>query len=160
MVRADGKYAGIITRQPRSRLRVRLRTERTGNPFGMGIKVHGLAAEKADEGLAALTGEFDGEAGWGGNGGDDGNPRGQCLLHNLERSSPADEQDVRVEGKPVFQKRIAEDLIDSIVPANIFAQDDKFALRIKNRSGVQAAGLREGRLGSAQAFGELGQRFG
>src|SRR2546426_312567 len=69
------------------------------NSFGMGIDVHGLAAEKTDERFATLTGKFDRQAGRGGY---DRNPRGQCLLHNFERSTATDQQNVRVEGEPVF----------------------------------------------------------
>ena len=54
------------------------------NPFWMRIDVHGVVAQKADQGDAAGVGQFDAQAGGGGNGGDTGNAGQQGFLDDLE----------------------------------------------------------------------------
>ena len=54
---------------------LRRATRHSDDAFGVGIDVHRVVAEEADKGYAATVGEFDGEAGGGGDGPDAGDTR-------------------------------------------------------------------------------------
>jgi hypothetical protein len=119
----------------------------------VGVDIETFVAEEADEGLSGLFGELDGEAGGGGDGGDDGDASCERLLHDFERRSAADQQDVVVEGHAT-EKRVAEDLVDGVVTADVFVEDEELACRVKQGGGVEAAGAGEGGLGLVEGRGE------
>ncbi len=63
--------------------------------------------------------------------------------------------------QPVVQHRPADDLVDGVVPADVFAQHEQFAgRRVEERGGVQSAGLVEDRLLRAQRVGEADEGRG
>src|SRR5882762_4973546 len=92
-----------------------------------GVDVHAAAAEKADQRLATVAGKICRKIRWRGDSGDNRDPRGQRLLHDFKRAAPRDEQDVSIDGKEPVEKAMADDFIDSIVPPNIFAEDNHLA---------------------------------
>ena len=55
------------------------------------VNIHRLATKEADEGLAGIAGEFDGEAARGGDGGDERNAGGEGFLDHLEGDAAAEE---------------------------------------------------------------------
>lgn len=61
-----------------------LRVSLFDDPFGMGVDVHGVVAQEADEGDTAGVGQFHGEAGGGRDGGDTGDASEQGFLDDLE----------------------------------------------------------------------------
>src|ERR1700722_9271374 len=83
-------------------------------PIGMGINVHSLAAQKADQRLIVLLCEFHGQAGRGGYGRHDWNACRQRLLHNFKRASTRDEQDVAIQRERALEKAMADYFIDGV----------------------------------------------
>src|SRR5579875_807692 len=116
----------------------------------MSIDVHGVVAQEADQSDTALIGQFDGQAGGSGDGGDAGNARQQGLLDDLERGAPAYQQDSLFVGIGSMQQSMPDELVNSIMAANIFAQQQQFAATGKDSSSVQAPGMSEDGLLLAQ----------
>src|SRR5882762_8441882 len=58
------------------------------------------------------------------------------------------------------EQRPTDDLVDGVVPADVFSQDEQFARRSKKRSGMQSAGSHEDRLRFAQYWWQLAKYFG
>src|SRR5882762_9309451 len=58
------------------------------------------------------------------------------------------------------EQRPTDDLVDGVVPADVFAQDEQFARRSKKRRGMQSAGSHEDRLRFAQNRRQLAKYFG
>jgi hypothetical protein len=119
----------------------------------MRVNIHRLTAEEADEGLAGIVGEVDGEAAGGGDGGDEGDAGSEGFLNHLEGDAAAEEQDVVIERQEVVHERMTEDLVEGVVTAHIFAGDDEVAFEVKNGAGVQAASFGKGLLGGAELVG-------
>ena len=55
---------------------------------------------------------------------------------------------------------MADQLVERIVPADVFTQLEQLARQIKQRAGMQSAGLLERLLLRAQAVGKKEDRFG
>ena len=104
--------------------------------------------------MVAFAGEFGGEAGGGGNGGDDRDAAGEGFLHDLERGAAADQQDVFAEGQFFVEEGPAEDFVDGVVTADIFAECEQVAGKVEERGGVNATGFGEGGLRGNEFFGE------
>lgn len=62
----------------------------------MGVDVHFVAAEEADEGLMGGLGEFNGEAAGGGDGGDERDVGGKGFLNDFEGDPAADHEEMIV----------------------------------------------------------------
>src|SRR4051794_31494661 len=103
----------------------------------MSVDVHPLAAEEADQGLAAVAREGDGEAGRGGDGGDDRNASGEGFLHDLERTAARDEEDVAAQGEASGEEAMADDFIDGVVAPDVLAQDDELSVGVEKRGRVE-----------------------
>ena len=90
----------------------------------MGIDVESILADEGDQRLAAFLGEIDGETRRGGYGDDYGNSAGQGLLHDLEGGATADDKNLSIEGEQGIEQRMAEDLVNSVVTTDIFANNN------------------------------------
>ena len=119
----------------------------------MRVNIHCFTAKEANEGLAGIASEVDGEAAGGGDGGDEGDASGEGFLDHLEGNAATEEQDVTVERQEAVHKRMAEDLVEGVVAAHVFAGDDEVAFEVKNGAGVQAASFGKGLLGGAELVG-------
>ena len=107
-----------------------------------------------------MAGEIDGEAGGGGDGGGDGDAGGEGFLHDFERGASADEEDVVGERKFLIQESPAEDFIDGVMAADIFAHNEEVSAEVEEGGGVEAAGFFEGGLCGADFAGEGADDFG
>ena len=104
--------------------------------------------------MAALLREIGRERGWRRDRGDDRHARGQRFLDDLEARAAANQQDVVVvREQPVLQP-VPDHLVQGVMPADVFAEDDQLARHGEDRGGVEAAGAVEGGLGLPHLFRE------
>ena len=119
----------------------------------MRVNVERLAAQKTDERLPALPRKSHRQTRRRRHRADNRNPPRQGLLHNFKRRPAADQQYMPVKWQQILQKTAADDLVNRVVPANVFTHDDKFASFVEDGRRVQPTSLRESFLRHTQAFG-------
>ena len=85
------------------------------------IDVEATLAKEAHERDARFGGEVDREGRRSGDRGDEANPRRQGFLNDLEGDSPADHEQVPLEGQLRVQKGSADEFVDGVVTADILA---------------------------------------
>ena len=83
------------------------------------------------------------------------NPRDRRLLHELEAGPPADEQNRIAQRRPPRQELRADQLIERIMPADVFADAVQMPCRIEESRRVKAAGPIEPGLGRPQRVRQL-----
>ena len=109
-----------------------------------GVNIHSALAQEADQRLATGFGEVDREARGRGDGGDDQDSRREGFLHDLEGGAATHQEHVVVEWKLFVEQTETDDFVDGVVAANVFSQDDQFALSREHGGGVEPTGFREG----------------
>src|SRR5882724_11556245 len=114
-----------------------------GDPVGVGVEVHGGAAEEADEGEAGFGGQVDGEGGGGGDGGEDGDAGEDGFLGQFEGGAAGDHEDGGGQREAGGAEGPADDLVHRVVAADVFAGAEQGAVRGEEAGGVQAAGAVE-----------------
>src|SRR5215208_3432423 len=97
----DWKWCGKRSR----RLPLALR-----DPLVSGVNVHRASANKSRQRLSAFAREFHRQAGGGGDRGDDGNAGRMRFLHHLKRGASAEERNVAMQRRALFEKRRADEL--------------------------------------------------
>ena len=118
-----------------------------------------VCVERFGSGVGAGFGEFDREAGRSGDGRNDWNPAGKRFLQNLKGGAAAYHEDMRAQRKQFVQQSVAEDFIDGVVPANVFAQREEFAAEREQAGGMEPTGEMKSGLCLAQAVGQLQQNL-
>lgn len=81
------------------------------------------------------------------------------FLHDLESGAGADHQDAVAEWHFAGQQCMADDLVDGVVTADVFAQAEELAAEVEERRGVEAAGGVEEALVAAHALRQAGEEF-
>ena len=124
----------------------------------MGVDIHSAVAEEADQGLVVFLGVFHRKTGGRGNGGDYGEVGGECFLYDFVGDPAANQEDaLAIVG--VSKETFADDLVEGVVPSDIFPKEKKVSQEIEPCAGVKAPGLGEGFLGSVQTCGQAVKRF-
>src|SRR3989304_4316542 len=118
------------------------------------VHVEPLPAGEADEGHPELPGEVHREARRGADGADDRNPRHEGLLHDLEAPAPAHLEDRVRERDGVPEDLLADDLVDGVVAAHVLPDADDLPVGGEEARRVEAARLREDRLGLPEPRGQ------
>src|SRR5205814_5012012 len=113
------------------------------DPFDMRIDVERGRAQESDQRLATFTRKIHRERRGSGNRGDDGDAGGERFLHDLERGTAADQEEVMTEREKPVEKGASNRLIDSVMASDIFADDERIAKKIKNSRGMDASGASE-----------------
>jgi len=117
------------------------------------IDVAVLFAKEADEGDIEVFCDLYGEAGGSTYGGDHGNPAHEAFLQELEAGSAGEQEQCVAEGSAVGEKFGAEELVDGVVAADVFARGEEIARRVEEGRAVDSSGSIEEALGFAQAVG-------
>ena len=107
-------------------------------------------AQKTNHGLTGSFREFDGEAAGSRDAGDDGNACGKCLLHDLKREPAAHQNNGGFQGELIGEQSLTNHFVEGIVPADVLAEDLEFTFHVKNRAGMESAGLLKIFLGLSQ----------
>ncbi len=89
--------------------------------------------------MEALRG-FDGQAGGRADGGQDRDAGHEGFLHKLEAGAAAHEDETVLERHMARENFGADQFVDGVMAADVFAQELEIALRIEKRGGVQPAG--------------------
>ena len=111
---------------------------REGDAMGMGVDVHGVAAEETDQGHADLLGQLHGQAGGGADGGDQGHAGDGRLLDDLERAPPGHEQHHPGQREPALGGRPADHLVDGVVAPDVLTDAAHVAIGPADGGGVEA----------------------
>ena len=119
----------------------------------------GGRAEKPIRVRPSSRDEFDGEARRGGNGREDGDSGGEGFLGDFEAAPATDQQDVAGEREMALKKRPADDFVDRVVAADVFADFEKTALGVEERGGMETASAAEDGLLGAENVGEAAEDF-
>jgi len=109
------------------------------HPIRMSIDVEPIFAHECDECLAAFLREIDREAGRGRYGDHDRNATAERFLQDLEGGATAHDEDCFVERKQGIEQCVAEDFIDGVVAADVFANHDGLAILFEESRGMEAA---------------------
>ena len=110
--------------------------------FGMRVHVEVFVAEEPDHGLAEALGRGDREARRRRHRAQHRDTRNRSLLDELERQPAGHEQHLVREWKRPFEHRRTDQLVEGVVPADVFADFDEIARDREPRRRVQPAGLR------------------
>ena len=119
-----------------------------------GVDVEAVVADKTEQRDVELPGEIHGEGGGGSDGGEDGDTGHEGFLEELEAGAAGDEEDGVVGGELVVHEVMADEFVEGVVAADVFAECEEFAVVIEESGGVEAAGAVEDGLGGAEEFGE------
>lgn len=119
------------------------------HPLVAAVDVEAVVAEEADEGDAEGGGEFDGEAGGSAHGADELDAGHGGFLEELEARASAEEQDAVVQWDVAGAQRVAEEFVERVVAADVFAVGEERAGSVEPAGGVDATGEAEGALGVA-----------
>src|SRR5207248_8237503 len=92
--------------------------------------------------------------------GDDRNSGGERLLHDLERGAPANENYATGERQLPIKKSTANHLVDGIVPADVFPDNSRLAIRPKQTGRMNAASASKIALCLSQLRWQGKQHFG
>ena len=91
------------------------------------VDVEVIVAKEADEGDIEVFCDLDGEAGGSTYGGDHGDPGHEGFLQELEAGSAGEQEQCVAEGSAVGEKLGAEELVDGVVAADVFASGEEIA---------------------------------
>jgi hypothetical protein len=94
-----------------------------GYPFGMRIHIHAARPEKPGKRERKAIGQIHGQGRGRANGGDKWNPRYNGLLHDLITDAAGDQQDTIRKRQSSSQHCPADDLVQCVVPADIFTKN-------------------------------------
>ncbi len=130
-----------------------------GAAVGSGIDNKAAAAEKSDEGEAEFAGELDRKARGRGDRGEDGQAGGEGLLDDLKAAATAHQQEMLRKRQHALKQRCANDLVDGVVAAYIFAEQEETAVGVEECGGVQSTGLAEDGLRGAKLAGQCADHF-
>ena len=106
----------------------------------MRIGVKPVFPQKTDERLAIGFREFDGQAGWRGGKGNDGDACRQGFLNNLKGSPAGDKQDGVLQGEISFEYMGPYDFVDSIMSADVFLNVDQGSSPIEQCRRMKTSG--------------------
>src|SRR5690242_5097627 len=120
----------------------------------MRVHIERVTAQKSDQGLPDFAGEFDRQTRWRGDRANDGDSRGQRLLHDFKRGPPADQEDVFVERQTTADETVPNDLVNGVVTAYVFTNDNKVSLSVEHCRRVQPTCALEGFLSRLELFHE------
>src|SRR4051794_3205762 len=118
------------------------------------IHIETLATQEPDQSQVHLTRELDCQVRGRRHGSQYRDSRNDRLLNNLETATPAHQQNAVVERNAVLKQAPANNLIHSVVPADIFTHHQQLARGTKQSRSVQTAGTTKDRLLSTQAVGK------
>ena len=96
----------------------------------MRVNIHRFTPQKANERLIGFLGEFDRQTARRRNRCEHRNTRSECLLNDLKRHATTHEQDVAIQWKQVTLQGVAENLVERVVAADVFAQNDQIAIAV------------------------------
>jgi len=99
------------------------------------------AADKATKGDIGALSDFDGEAGGGGNSGDDFDTGAGGLGGQLEADATG-ESDDGTGGGDAAKDALSDGLVEGVMPADVFTQSDEFT-GVKYSGGMGPSGLGE-----------------
>lgn len=119
---------------------VRLRLLIQSHSFDVRVDVERWRPQKTDQRLIAFTREAHGQRGRCRHRRDDRDPGRKRFLHDFKRGTSTDEKNVSIERQESIEQRPPDHLVDRIVPANIFPDDDQFAVEIEDRSRMNSSG--------------------
>src|SRR6185369_15506585 len=88
-----------------------------------GIHVEPVAAQEADEGDPEFTCQRYGQAAGRGYGANDGHPRHERFLEDLEAAPAADHDDVVTQRQLALEERPAHELVERVVPSHVLPHD-------------------------------------
>ena len=125
--------------------------------MGMGVDVHGVAPEEADQGHAELVGQLDGQAGGRADGGDQGHAGHGRLLDDLEGAPSGHEQHHPGQRQAALGGRPPDRLVDRVVAPDILADTPHGTVGTADGGRVEAAGLLEHPLGLPDPVRDRGQ---
>jgi hypothetical protein len=111
-------------------------------------------AEEADEGDVEVFADLYGEAGGSADGSDHGDAAHECFLHELEAGASGEQEQCVAEGCAVGEKFSAEELVDGVVTAYVFAYDEQIAGGVEECGTVDSSRLSEEGLGFAETVRE------
>jgi len=126
----------------------------------MSVDVHSSVAKKSDQGLGVFVGKLDRQAGGGRNCREQGEAGHQGFLDDFKRYAATHHEDVPIERELVLEKRMTDDLVDGIVPADVFAQEQQMSCFVEQGTGMESARASEGRLGVSKLVWEGIDGFG
>src|SRR6185437_970605 len=95
-----------------------------------------------------------GEAGRGANGGYDGKTGHDGFLDQFEAGPAAEQEDVLVKGQVAFQEGVTDQLVEGVVTADVFFDDEEVALAVEETGGMKTAGAIEEILSFPKQVGE------
>src|SRR5690349_6442988 len=105
----------------------------------MRVNVHRHTANEADGGHSHLVRKCDCQARRSRDGSRDGNPRNGCFLHDLKAEAAADHQN-RILCAPAVAQRGSQNLVYSVVTAEIFANAERVSLTVEKTCSMNAPG--------------------
>ena len=101
------------------------------DPAQVGVHIEASATNKPEQRHPALAGQIDRQARWCPDGGQHRNARECCLLHQLKTDPAAHQHDASGQRHAVRQKLRPDQLVQRVVPADIFAQGEQPAIAIE-----------------------------
>src|SRR5258708_33981402 len=85
------------------------------NTLGVCVHIHRMVSQKANQRNAALVCQFDGQARWDGDGGNEGNTRQHRFLDDFERSAPTHQQLITCVRNSIVYETIPDTIVDGVV---------------------------------------------
>ncbi len=124
------------------------------------VDVEAVVADEAEEGEVEFLGELYGETGGGADGGDEGNAGHDGFLNQFETRAAREKKNSTVKGEGIFHELMADELVEGVVAADVFAEGEELSALVEEGGGVEAAGAVEDGLGGAEEFGQGVNDFG
>src|ERR1051326_8200905 len=118
------------------------------------VNIEATVTDESEEGDVEVACEIDGEGGRRAYGGCDRNSRDDLFLHDFEPGAAAEKENRVVESRASFANIRADQLVDGVVAADVFAYAKQISMDIKQSCCVDRAGLRERLLRGRQRVGK------
>src|SRR5260370_6578157 len=141
-------------RYPSPRRRTIAETSALCKPLRARVNVEAIAAQESDQGLIEFSRQRNGQAGRRADGGQKWNARPNRLLDDLVARAPAYDQQHCGGGQAAVGEAPAGHLFERVVPADVLAQGERFAIRIRQAGAVETAGAFEHALATPGLRGE------
>src|SRR5260370_21283672 len=144
-------------RYPSPRRRTIAEASALCKPLRARVNVEAIAAQESDQGLIEFSRQRDGQAGRRADGGQKWDARPDRLLDDLVARAPAYDQQHCGGGQAAVEEQPSDHLVDRVVPADVLAQCDHFAIRTEQAGGAETAAAFEPPPAPAQRVHECRQ---
>src|SRR5436190_22898092 len=106
------------------------------NPPSAGVDIEAIGPHEPEHRQAVFAGKAHSQARRCADGRQDRNASYGCLLHKLEAHATANQQHAFEERRATRQKGSADQLVQCVMPADIFAETEQIALGVEERSSM------------------------